>query len=451
MVRQASAWNSLAGAATAAALFCLSATATLAQDQAAAAPSYTLTGTGGVIAFGLPSFDTGVFGHVAGGSLMGGMAGGTFSMTTGRMNDWDVVVSVNAFGAFGTGTSGWTDTFSGPGTVIITGLTTPANGSITLATTTPAGTSSANIANTNPQGGGSTAVASATGGTNNVGFVAPSIVGNSFIIGALSNDGVTTGGAYGAIADTSGGIFIGTGDLDGLSILTSVTRQIGYGGADVTVSLKGKPNETTGVEVYAGPSFRHLSETDTTNVSVNIPELPPTATIFPEFGLSHVDQLSSSYFGGVVGTNLSFLASPGVVFTLGLEGGAYSVSASWIGQDTYSTCCGDFLAAPFAAGSPTLSVSADPSTYNFANAIAFAVRANGAVSIALKDNLALTLGGNVDYLSQVAQVDHANLTQVIPGQQDASWTNASGTAATSTFSWGQMLNFGVSASLTGSF
>lgn len=425
-------------------------------------PAFNITGTAGIVGFDMPEFDTGVLGVTDDEMLWGGMLGISAAGAIGNTNGWDVVLGVNAFGAFAGGSSSSsTWTADEPGTLIITGLSTPGtagpdNGPDLISLSTDRSTPEAEleIVNDNPQGGGSDGSGDVSGGTNNVGFVTPSSAENSFILGALAT---TTGAAaaYGAIADSDGGIFIATGDIEGLTIETNVSRQLIYTGADLTLGLAGNLSDGVSAQVYAGPSYRGLFQDTTTDININIPEMGDTDVIFPEFNISRLDDLDSNYLGGVVGGNISVAAGSGVLFTLGLEGGVYGVRSTWTGTDTYSTCCGDFGVDPedddFQGGeSPSYTVTSNSQTENFSDTIAFAVRGNGAVTWAVDENKALSLGGSVEYLSKVATVDHSGLTQFIPGDTSAEWEN-DGQPAGPTRSWGSMINFAVTASLTGSF
>lgn len=414
-------------------------------------PAFTLTGTAGIVGFQLPEFSSGVFGVTDDSLLWGGVVGASGSSAISSTGNWDVVLGFNAFAAFAGGSSSSTETFTGPGTVYITGLSTPTSGD-QIALNAGANPVTANITHTNPAGGGSaTALSAATGANNNVASVVPSGASNGFALGAVTtNVGGTNDAAYGAIADSSGGIFVGTGDIGGLSVTTDVSRQVIYVGADLTLGLSGSFGEGATASVYAGPSYRGLFQTNTTDVNVNIAESPGVVTI-PEFSISTEDDIDSNYFGGVLGGNLSFAATDGVVFSLGLEGGVYAVNASWTGQDTYSTCCGDFAPAGVSVGaSPTLSVVSDALTSDFDSDIAFAARGNAAVTWALGDNRAFTLGGSLEYLSKVAAVDHSGRT-LVTGGSSATWNSGNAPVPATTFSWGSMVNFAVTASLTGQF
>lgn len=393
-------------------------------------PAFTITGTAGVVGFDLPEFDTGVFGVTDEGMLWGGMIGVSASGTVSNTDQWDVVLGINAFAAFAGSQSSSTWTPGGPGTLVITGLTTPstAGGADSIALTTDGGTNAANstVNNRNPQGDPLlSSVIASSGTTDNDAAVVPSASGppNSFILGAT-----TTGGgdasAYGAIADTSGGVFVAAGDIGDLSVTTTVDRKLLYTGADITLGLSGDISDGVTGQVYAGPSYRGLFQTNTTDVNINIAEQQPSAITIPEFTISTEDQIDSNYFGGILGGKFSVLASDGVVFTLGLEGGIYAVNASWTGTDTYSTCCGDFDPLGPAGASPTLSVEAVPQTADFADTIAFAARGNAGVTWALDGDKAFTLGGSVEYLSKVASVDHGSRATFTSGvDSDINWTN----------------------------
>lgn len=401
---------------------------------------FTLTGTFGIVGFQLPTFDTGAFGHTAGGTLFGGMIGANVTATLGQTDDLDVLLRLAGFGAFGTGSSSWTDTFtSANSAVIVTGLSAPGAGSITL--TPGAGASTLTVVGA---GGTSTGVVAAAG-TTNVSTV--SADGTGFIFGSAVTT-PTTGAAYGGIGASSGGIFIASGDIDGLSITTNVQRNIFYGGADLTLGLAGDFDGQTSAQGYVGPSYRGLVQNINTRIAINIPEALPSALTHPEFSITVADTLTSNYFGGVLGGNLSFETSPDMTFTLGLEGGVYSVNASWRGQDTYATCCGA-VGAPITSTSPTLSVQGPAMTSDLGSTIAFAARGNAAVTFALEGNKALTFGGNVEYLSQVAAVNHSGLTQT--GAVSDDWVAGTPIPAATTFSWGSMINYAATVSLTGTF
>lgn len=407
----------------------------MAQD--AGAPQFTLTGTGGVVGIMLPAFDTGAMGEAASGGLIGGMLGGNITTGVGQIGDYDGLLSLNVFGIYGMGmTSSSTDTYSGPGTVIISGLSAPDAGSITL---DPGGATDVDITGAN----GASGTIVAGGSVINDAGVSPDLPG--FILGAYTDDNAGAEASYGAIADTSGGIFIASGDFSGLAIETSVSRSVFYGGADLTLGLVGGDSGAASFVGYFGPSVKLLNDTTTTRVTVDIPEVAPTGgVVMPEFTMSHEDLLQSLYLGGVIGGSVAIVGEPGIVYSLGIEGGAYAVGASWRGQDTYSTCCGLDPVDP----SPDLSVVADPLTHDYGTAIAFSAKGSAAVTHAIGGNKALTIGGSAEYLSHVARVDHSDLVSV-GGSDD--WVAADGSPATSTFSWGHMLNVAITASLTGTF
>lgn len=437
-------------------LLLASTTAVQAQDAAPTpvASPFTLTGTGGVMGFQLPAFNSGVFGHAGPGTIFGGMIAGNITGSIGKLdNGWNVLASLNVFGAYASGTSNFTDSFTGPGTVTITGLTTPSGGTGGSSITTSAGSSSTtNVIENDPQGNNQTGSASASGGPSNLGFVKYN--DNSFILGGATSDG-TDGSAYGAIADTSGGVFVGSlsGAASGINVSTSVQRQLTYVGADLTYGVAGQVNDKTSLQVYAGPSFRNLGQKTTTDVNVDVGAVSASAVTMPEFSMSQVENLDSYYLGGVLGADLSFVTSPGVVLSLGGEGGIYNVNASWNGTDTYSTCCGNFedSTTNTVGPSPSRSVTSDGSSYKYSNTVGYAARANAGVTFAIGGNKALTLGGNVEYLSKVAQVTHNQTTFDDTSTTGGFNSGTPSTTPTSTFGWGHMLNYGATISLTGTF
>jgi hypothetical protein len=164
--------------------------------------------------------------------------------------------------------------------------------------------------------------------------------------------------------------------------------------------------------------------------------------------------------GGVLGSSLAFTPHPGVQFTLGGEAGLYYVKSSFAGQDTYSTCCGNFnssLASVSGSSvtvngaSPALSVSSDATQADLGGRFGFAIRGNGGVTFAVADNTTLTLGGNAEYLSAVPQINHPNLGSVTTSSGSANYSSAGGGVSAPTFSLGSMVDWGASIGLSGKF
>jgi hypothetical protein len=417
-------------------------------------PGFVLTGTGGVQAFNLPSFDTGYFGHSANSTILGGMIGANLTGVVGEQGDRDVLLGLSIFGAWGSGTTTFNDTFSGQGTVQITGISAPANNPpapSTISLLVGGGSASSDVTLHNPEGGGATTSVSSGGGTQNIGTVNPALTGSGFIVANVANSG-TGSAAYGAIADSSGGVFLATGDLSNLSITTSVTRSVGYGGGDATIGLNSHVNDTTQLMFYGGPSVRVLSESDTTKVTANMAALQPSQVTFPNFAITNADQLNSMYWGGVIGTSVAFQASPGIQVNLGGEAGLYDVHSSWTGQSSYSTCCGNFDAQSKVPGaSPSLNVSSPSMTQDLGNGFGYALRGNGGVSFDMGGNKTLTLGANAEYLSRVAQVNHGTLSASSNTGGTANFSSPATPIAGPTFSWGSMISYGASVSLSGHF
>jgi hypothetical protein len=383
------------------------------------------------------------------------MLGLSGNSTIGSHDDWDVIFGFNVFGAIAGADSTSTETFTGPGTVFISGLSTPGDSSAVALDTTPGNA----VATVTPPGGGASSVDEGGAATVNANTVVPTAPG--FVLGTITTNG-GTGTAAGAVASSDGGIYVITGDLTGLEVTTDISRNIFYTGADLTLGLGRADNGGTLYSVYAGPSYRGLYQNIVTDLTINMAEANDGGVVtHPNFTMSSDENLNSQYLGGVLGGTAAFSIGDGMILSLGAEGGVYGVSAKWNGTETYSSAGGLFNdpnddpdLGPLAQ--TPISVTADQlSEDDITNdTIAFAARGNASVTWAISHNQAFSLGGNVEYLSQVATVTH---DRVFEPDYDA---NASWSAMTPpvgaptgapTFSWGSMVNFGITASLTGTF
>jgi hypothetical protein len=304
-------------------------------------------------------------------------------------------------------------------------------------------------------GGGSvTAISVGTGSNNNVDTLTfPSGTSNGLnFAGVVINNDDGTEVAWGAIADSSGTVFVATGDIDELlDIQASVTRQLIYTGADLTLGLAGSPGGETGLQVYAGPSYRGLFQQNTTDVTVNAIEAPvddvgDDTVVIRELTISSADNLTTHYLGGVVGGNVSF-PSGDTIFHLGLEGGLYGARASWTGQDTTTVCCGSVNDVATLEGEAV----SDAITADFEDALAFAARANAGVTFVTGANHTFTLAGSAEYLSHVATVDHGVRLDFDPGATTADWDSGENDPGDPTFSWGGMVNLALTGTITGHF
>jgi hypothetical protein len=430
----------------------LGSTAVMAQD---ASPHFALGVTGGITAFNLPSGQNGV--------LWGGDAkvdgtkgqlvlGETLSFSTaislGKVGNYDAFMGATAFGSYANGSTASTQTFSGVGFVAIPGLTTPANGSISLTAVSSAGSASAttSVAATDPQGNvyaAKTDGDSTSAGSQGAAYV--STAGPSFTMGGSNSSGAGAGSAlaYGAIADTSGSMFLAVGNLDGLAISTSTQNTILYSGLDITFGASGVPDDKTSVQAYAGPSYRYIGQWNTTNTSltVDIPEIAGTIT-HPLYVLNRDGTVQSNYFGGVAGANISHQVSDTVAVSFGAEGSLYYANASLKGHETVRTYGGVGPSPGFVA-SPDVTVVEDAASVS-QSTLAYAVRAQASATVAVKPKLNLTGTVTADYLSAVARPSgNANVTY---SSGSASWASGGGP-----LSFGGMLALGGTVSLTGSF
>jgi len=376
----------------------------------------------------------------------------------GKLGDMDTFFGVNVFGTYGKGS--WNDTtiYSGVGTVIIPGVSLPDNGSITLTTTRGASaTASSSVQYSPPDGTGPySAVSSANtpgpgDGVQTGADVQAPVGSNSFGVSG-SNTAVASGVgnslAYGGIADESGSILIIAGNLDGLSISTSITTQVLYGGGDVTLGVSKLQDEGLVLQAYAGPSYRYIGQWSTTSIgadmTVNIPEVTGSTSIHPLWSqdTTIMTSLNSHYFGGVVGGGIQRAVSDKVTIGVGAEASLYYATAYLRGQGSVRTHDGqDGGGIP----SPDRTVVQDLTT-TYAGQLAYAVRAQASATYALSETTALTLAGSVDYLSAVARPYGGAVVTGTNG--NASWTSG---ANNGNVSFGDMLGFTLTASLTGAF
>lgn len=431
-------------------------------------PYFSLTETGGIIGFHMPDQPSGVFANGgtsslsnASGIVFGGQLGLSAGAKVGSSGDLDFLIGVNAFVAGAKGTVTTTDTFSGPGVVVIPGYTTPSGSTIALATsnTGPAsGTSTVIIPGANNAVGGS----NTGGGANDVTGVSPG--SNGFAFGATSAafnypPVPNTGAAYGAAATTDGSIFIGSGDLAGLKITTSTTHNILYTGADITFTASGKPQDGVVIQAYAGPSYRYLHDDMTSKVSADIPEIVPNSpNPFPTYSLNRDEILNTHYTGGIVGVSGSHALNNGWVLTVNAEGGFYYARTDMTGTEFANVTGSTFDTSVSTASVPVNQTAVNANGISGSdNGTAFAGRLQAVMSTNLDNGMQLSLGGSVEYLSRVAYVDRVN-DAVTTGSATAAGSTASyagggtaGPGATSTLAFGDMWDFGITASLTQHF
>lgn len=448
--------------------FLLASTATFAADLGipqsvtTSGPGYTLTATGGVVAFGMPSRDTGVVTAGAGTfdpstspidfGLMGALSG---SMDLGKSGNTNLTLGFNIFGALATGSDTATDTFTGPGVVIIPGYTAPNASSLTITTSANPGVASSSHVNAT-NGASTPAILADTGagpGEQDVETVTPTT--NGFVFEEASTrttPGITDAMGYVGIADTSGGIFIGAGDLTGLKVSTTEQSTVFYTGADVTLGASGNLDSGPSVQVYGGPSVRYLSQHNVSTTSVNINPFVPGNTL-SVFSMASADDLKTTYFGGLGGISFTTDIGDKMKLTLGGEGGLYYSQSSLSGSQTFSVPQTQDTAAP---GSlvPAQSVTAANNISGSDNGIAYTVTGKGSVSYDLSDTMQVSFGASAQYLSRVPTVQNAAptiATNTYAGGNNGTITYTSAATNPPSISFGSMWNLGGTVSLTNHF
>lgn len=429
----------------------LASTAVLAADLpksavVASGPGYALSVSGGVIGFSMPTLDssveaTGEYTVTDPGSALGmqGSLSGSFDL--GTSGGAKLSLGVDVFGAMANGSQNSTITFTGPGTVVIPGYTTPSG---TIELTTGTGTGESDI-------GSTTENQTVTEGT--------SVSGEQDALGVKEGDGIFTyaatngsvsaeNAAYGAIASTEGGIFIGCGDLTGLSVTTKTSQQVIYGGADINLAATGDLGNGVSLQAYIGPSYKYLGQTNTTITSVTVPTATPTDLVYPTYSDTRIEDLTSNYFGGLGGLNFTAPVSKTMALTLGGSAGVYDMWTNWNGSESYSISGG----ANAPGGSSALPITTETVTNankpsGSGNGFAYSAGVNGALTMAMTDTLSVTLGAGAEYLSAVPVLSHA--TPVLTSGSTSYTGPQSG--ATPTLGFASMWNWSGSVALTGHF
>lgn len=434
----------------------------LAQDNG---PGYFALGlTGGVTAIKLPglseAFTEGdVTTEGAPDNLaLGYTLGISGAIGIGEVGGHDAFIGINAFGTSASVSNTTTQTFSGRGMVVVSGLTTPTDSTINLVTTRGPGiNSTAGYLVANPDNGeggaavvGPTLVNSPPPGPNGASTsqVASSNTINSFAFGAGNTTysaGAQSALAAGAIANVNGGIFIAVGDLDGLEIDHQTSVDVQYAGADITFGVNKPVSDTSTFQAYGGPSFRYLGQQGSNSVTIDLPEVAGTTVVHPLYTMDRDVDIASYYLGGVVGGVYSFAVSDAGTISVGLEGSLYHVSTDVDGQDAYTIAGGSGVVG-WGAGTQTVT---GPAVSENTTGIAVAARAQLGYSHKLNDSLTLSLTGSADYLSAAAS-PKADVTYATPATADAA-TWSSGSGDDSIVSFGSMWAFNLSASLTGQF
>jgi len=423
-------------------------------------PGYTLSATGGVIAFGLPAQDTGVnfsgngtFDPTTNVNALGLQGGLSAAIGLSSNQNYDLSLGISVFGAMASGTSTVNSNFTGQGTVVIPGYTTP-TGTIQL----NAGAGSARSQITGAGGLNSdtnTSTVFANGGTSDA--LAANFPGGSFSQGTASYT-PTSGIATGAIASSEGGLYMATGDLSGLKVSSTESQSIIYGGADINLAASSNISENAVIQAYIGPSYRYLGQHNTTTISATAPALTnPTYSdlSMPTYTDTRTEDLNTNYFGGLGGFNYTTKVKDNLSLTLGVSAGVYSAWADLTGSETFGLGGGSCVTSC----NPSTSPLVPQQTVNNANGVsgtwngmAFSGGLSGAVTMAMNDKTSVSLGGSVDYLSAVPVATHTSGVSVTGGGTTGAASAAGpGTGAATTITTAGMATYGLTLSFNGHF
>ena len=421
----------------------LAAVLLLGSSSIALAQSKSVTVSGGALVFALPAYA----------SAPGVVIAGTVSVD-GKVDvdpvgvfDGQIGYSFSTF--FGGGNNTTTQTFTGPGVLTVPGYSTP-TGTIDLATTSTGVNAAASSDITrngqNQFAGDPNPPLTAVPGDADVYGILP---GNGANPGAFYYGGIFRGGpndsagAFGAIGAPDGGIFIASGDLTGLTLTTSTTRYVYGANGDITLGLGGSDTGDTKITGFAGPSFKLMGQNVVTDTTVDIPERASGAA-FPLYVDSRSETLNSFYFGGLAGVNLSHQVSPDLTVNAGGKVGLYAVNSTFQGSETYTV------------GSQTATLANGPSASDMGMAYSLAV--NGGVTKKINEKMDFGVNLGADFLSRVATVTKSTASPTVsttgygPGSDDGTVAyNTPQTFAAPILTFGSMITWRASASLTGHF
>lgn len=413
-------------------------------------------GTLGGNVFVLPDFSIpSIAGEGAGANLKNAVNGllavgplGAFSgsLVTGSVGPYTAEINLNGFATVAHGSGSLSQTLSGTGVLYIPGITTPA-GTITLTTNSAVPSASSTIAGTGSNQ--AVAVPVNAGGAQNA-WSAVQGTPNEFSLagGGTFNGATNTAMAFGAIANTTGGAFLASGDLTGLVVTTSTNVDLVYTGGDLTFAASGAISPTASSQVYAGPSFRFLDQSYVTDTSVNVAEVAPIAPAsfqFPLYTETTKDHLSATYLGGVIGASISTQLDNTWSMSVNGEGGLYWSRAELSTNESYKLSGG----GPGAVTTQTVTNATTIS--NSRSALAYAARLQTVLSAAVSQNQQIHFGGNVEYLSGVPTISRATpAASVVTGGGTSTYTGPS-TGGTPGIAWASMMNFGATLSFTGQF
>lgn len=394
--------------------------------------------------------------------LLGGTLGLSAAAGLGEINGLAAYIGLTGFVSYAAGDFDKTHSFTGPGVVIIQGGAGPNLGSIEISTSSGgvggngAAVVGLSVSNTNPQAGNLVASAPASstnpgGGAQDVAFVEPE--GESFLWGGSqteATDGTYRSAAYAAIADTNGGVFIAAGDLTGLSITTQYRTEVLYAGGDLTFGLSGARDSNMVLQGYAGPSYRYLAQRNSTSseIVVDVPEFVEDSVEFPIFGMQSTEELTAHYMGGVIGASVTMPVTDNSALTLGGELGGYYTLAALESSGTYMVEGGS-IGDPNPAPYPLQIVEAEGDGED-GETFALAARGTAVYTVAMGNNMQVSFAGTVDYLSRVAQPGVNATVTGYDGTDDGTVSYVSG-GDSDGISWGDMIAFGGSVSLTGQF
>jgi hypothetical protein len=369
------------------------------------------------------------------------------------VSGFDGQIGLSLWSMVGVASSSSTQTFSGPGVLVVPGYSTPANTQITLTTNNDGVGTGGNSAIT-LDGQAGAAVNLPTNNNANTDAI-------SVILGTGSNDpgflyqGIfasaddNRSGAFAAGANSTGGVFVASGDLTGLTVTTNTARDVLYTGGDITFGFGNSVSGDNAFSGFAGPSVRLLNQDITTDTIVDVPELATTtpANEFPLYTDSRDEQLNSFYYGASGGFSMSHTISNDVTLNLGGKLGLYAMNTSFKGSETYRVSGGEPTSVD-----QTATLANGPTASD--NGMAYSAGITAGLTKSITPNVDIGFNFGADYLSRVATLKRSApiaVTSSTVSSTGGTTTYTTVNSSTPTLTFGSMVAWKATASVMGHF
>lgn len=429
----------------------MSPSAALAQATSSAKPGFDILGSGHFAGYEELHFPGWTGDAVAPGGARGTrredvVYGGAFGVgvvaRVGRVKNAPVLLEWNGAVITGSGAVSSTQTYNGKDALLLTGGSAPTSGTISL--TTGSGTASGTVSITDSAGDSATIVSSASSppGPNSIAQYAVSTTAKGAAFLALTTDGTgPAGSGYAFVADNNGYALIGVGDLNGSRVTLSTDQVVLMTTQRLMFSMPIQVGKGWSITPKIGPNYDLILRSVRHQTRVDIDEGPGTNHTIPDIGITHRDNLSGHYFGGLAGASISGPLGERFRFSLGLEAG---LAAYWMNY-----------AGSSSAVLPGLGSVELPGDNQSASGLTFSSRLTGGLSYQTPAGFTVGIGGHIDRLEDVPFLTTTTLNapnaSFAGTGSSASYTGSGETYYQKTLATAPMWRAGVSLSISGRF